>query len=69
MAGKVFYLCDGNVSGCNKKYCYKKTNDDPCRHTSDISHAINFKKNHKRGPYVEKEKSTVQKDIQPMLEL
>lgn len=43
MKDKVFYLCDGNVPECTKEHCYKQTDDDPCRHTSDISHAINYR--------------------------
>lgn len=38
---RVFYLCDGKVPGCNKSSCY--TNGGECRHTSDITHAENFK--------------------------
>lgn len=44
MSMKVMYLCDGEKPECNKKYCYKSTGEETCRHTSDIKHAINFKK-------------------------
>lgn len=54
MENKIFYLCDGNVPKCTKTHCYKQTNDDTCRHTSDIAHAINFEKM-KGGYYREKE--------------
>ncbi len=27
-----------------KTRCYKNTKENPCRHTKDISHAVNFKK-------------------------
>lgn len=33
--------------------CYKNTNDNPCRWTSDIKHAKNFKDHGKRGTYYE----------------
>lgn len=39
---KVLFLCNGEKEGCNKKYCYKNTSDNPCRHTSDIESALNF---------------------------
>lgn len=37
---EVLYMCDGMVPGCRKSNCYK--NDGLCRHTKDISHAVNF---------------------------
>lgn len=39
---KVLFLCNGEKEGCNKRYCYKNTSDNPCRHTSDIESALNF---------------------------
>lgn len=36
---KVFYLCDGLA--CKDKYT-GKCPMDPCKHTSDIEHSINF---------------------------
>jgi hypothetical protein len=36
---KVFYLCDGLA--CKDKYT-GKCPMDPCKHTSDIAHSINF---------------------------
>ena len=53
MAEKVFFLCDGNVPECKKTHCYKQTDDDPCRHTSDISHAINFQRRNEKLVYFE----------------
>lgn len=51
---KVLYLCDGEVPGCMKKHCYKRTKDEECcRHTKDINHAINFKKERPHGAYME----------------
>ncbi len=40
----IWYLCDGDKEDCKKRYCYKYTEKDPCRHTKDINHAVNFKK-------------------------
>lgn len=47
---KIWYLCDGEKEDCKKKYCYKNTKENPCRHTKDISHAVNFRKE-KHGSY------------------
>lgn len=67
MAEKVFYLCDGEVPECRKGHCYKQTDDNPCRHTSDVSHAINFQKKHKKASYFEgNTKSAEQIDAQPI---
>lgn len=57
MEDKVFYLCDGNVPDCSKTNCYKQIDGSlfTCRHTSDVSHAINFKKT-RDGRYMEKKK-------------
>lgn len=43
---KIFYICDGEKPGCRKERCYKngKTKEETCMHTSDINHALNFKK-------------------------
>lgn len=38
------YLCDGNVPECKKTHCYKNTSEEACKHTSDINHAVNFKR-------------------------
>jgi len=38
-AETVLYLCDGDVPGCRKTGCYKRGGE--CRHTTDISHALN----------------------------
>lgn len=41
---KVLYLCDGMVPECRKTRCYyKNPAENPCKHTSDINHAVNFK--------------------------
>lgn len=40
---KIFFLCDGEVPECEKTMCFKNTNNNPCRWTSDIKHAKNFK--------------------------
>ena len=60
MKDKVFYLCDGNVPESTKEHCYKQTDDDPCRHTSDISHAINFRRENEKTSYFEEIKSAAQ---------
>ena len=39
---KIFYLCDGERENCKKRNCYKNGGD--CRHTTDISHAMNFER-------------------------
>lgn len=44
MNKKIWYLCDGKKKDCKKDLCYKNTNGGPCRHTSDVEHAINFRK-------------------------
>lgn len=51
---KIFFLCDGEVPECKKTMCYKNTNDNPCRWTSDIKHAKNFKDTRGHGTYYEK---------------
>lgn len=40
----IWYLCDGEKEDCKKRRCYKNTKENPCRHTKDINHAVNFKK-------------------------
>lgn len=40
--GKVWYLCDGEREKCNKNLCFLNAKENPCRHTSDIKHAVNF---------------------------
>ena len=37
---RVLYLCDGMIPECKKSGCYKK--GGPCKHTSNINHAVNF---------------------------
>lgn len=46
---KIWYLCDGKKTDCKKKHCYKNTDDDPCKHTRDINHAVNFEKRERAG--------------------
>lgn len=41
---RIWYLCDGERPDCSKTYCYKNTDVNPCRHTSNIEHAANFTK-------------------------
>lgn len=53
MLEKLFYLCDGEVPECRKKGCYK--NGGECKHTSNIKHAINFRKGVAGKSYYEKE--------------
>ncbi len=40
---RVLYLCDGEKPECKKSMCYKNGRGE-CRHTTDVKHAINFKK-------------------------
>lgn len=46
---RIWYLCDGEKPDCSKTYCYKNTDVNPCRHTSDIEHATNFVKKETGG--------------------
>ncbi len=48
---KTQYLCDGKVENCKKDNCYQRGGE--CRHTSNIEHAINFKKPYKNSGFVE----------------
>lgn len=53
---KIFFLCDGEAPTCKKNTCYKRAGEkNSCHHTSDITHAINFRtiSNHKDGSYFE----------------
>jgi hypothetical protein len=52
---RIFYLCDGERENCKKRNCYKNGGD--CRHTTDISHAMNFERRgkYKNGSFYEKE--------------
>lgn len=40
---QIWYLCDGEKTDCKKTHCFKNE-EDGCRHTSDVKHAINFTK-------------------------
>lgn len=61
MENKIFYLCDGKISKCEAApEC--QNNIGGCNHTSDISHARNFKKvEAKNNLYFEKETKVVNK--------
>ena len=52
---KIFFLCDGEVPECKKTMCFKNNKNDPCRWTSDIKHAKNFKDHGEHGTYYEEE--------------
>lgn len=54
MVNKIYFLCDGEKEDCKRTYCYKNTNDEPCKRTADINHAKNFEKM-PHGGYREKE--------------
>lgn len=54
MDNKIYFLCDGEKEDCKRTYCYKNTDDTPCKRTSDINHAKNFEKM-PHGGYREKE--------------
>lgn len=54
MDNKIYFLCDGEKEDCKRTYCYKNTDDEPCKRTSDINHAKNFEKM-RYGGYREKE--------------
>ncbi len=54
---KIFYICDGKVPECKKKLCFTKGKGHPCRHTTDISHAVNFRQSGRN--YYEKKKLAV----------
>lgn len=45
----IWYLCDREKEECKKRNCYKNTKENPCRHTKDISHAVNFRKKYMAG--------------------
>lgn len=67
---QILYLCDGKAcSEEQKKNCFmqdpknREPNrltgklDEPCRHTSDIAHAVNFRKfAEASNAYIEEEK-------------
>ena len=54
MDNTILFLCDGEKEDCKKTYCYKNTDDEPCKRTADINHAKNFEKM-PHGGYREKE--------------
>ena len=41
---RVMYLCDGQIDSCT--HCFHKGMGE-CRHTSNIEHAVNFKRRHR----------------------
>ena len=56
----IFYLCDGKKEDCPRTHCYK-TEAGGCRHTSDINHAINFKKRKYQAGLYSERKSVLKK--------
>ena len=57
--GKTLFLCDGEVPTCKKSSCYKnaerKDSCPACHYTSDVTHAVNFKKTRQpNGSYYER---------------
>lgn len=66
MEGRIWYLCDGEKPDCPKTYCYKKTDVEPCRHTSDIEHAANFTKKETGGRISYWEATAVPETTQPL---
>lgn len=46
MEDTALFLCNGKKEDCKKTRCYKNTDDDPCRYTSDVRYAVNFKEYH-----------------------
>ncbi len=60
----IWYLCDGEKENCKKTYCYKNTEENPCRYTKDINHAMNFRKE-THGKYEIYVESDCEKTIQP----
>lgn len=61
----IWYLCDGEKEDCKKRRCYKNTKENPCRHTKDINHAVNFKKKKYMAHVKFTENPTVMKTTQP----
>lgn len=41
---RIWYLCDGEKKDCKKTSCYNNGEKGQCCHTSDVNHAVNFKK-------------------------
>lgn len=54
MNNRVVYLCDGKQCPEEKASCKR---GGPCRHTSNIEHAINFKKFHDTDTFYEVEEA------------
>lgn len=52
MSNRVIYLCDGNQCPAEKASCKR---GGPCRHTTNIEHAINFKRMHDTDIFYEVE--------------
>ena len=46
METKIMYLCDGQIDSCT--HCFHKGMGE-CRHTSNIEHAVNFKRRHPKS--------------------
>ncbi len=54
MSNRVLYLCDGNQCPAEKAGC---KHGGPCRHTSNVEHAINFKRFHDTDTFYEIEEA------------
>lgn len=52
MSNRVLYLCDKNQCPAKKAGC---KHGGPCRHTSNIEHAVNFRRFHDTDTYYEVE--------------
>lgn len=52
MSTRVIYLCDGNQCPAEIASCKR---GGPCRHTSNVEHAINFKKFNETNDFYEVE--------------
>lgn len=63
MLEKIFYLCDGEKEDCEKTHCYKAVDDGFCRHTTDVSHALNFVKEEHGGHISYQEKVAAAKKV------
>lgn len=52
---RIFYLCNGEVPYCKKTMCYKTNNteNEVCRHTTNVAYALNFKKEDENTSYFE----------------
>ena len=60
---KVFYLCDGERKECSKNTCFKTGCENPCRHTTDIRHAVNFGREDGHSSYRESVREEIKTSI------